>query len=161
MEEDQDIEVKGHDFFVLLLGYGHPEYALDLRKKARDALRKLGFEVYLMRDIKTEPEESLNAKFRRILDEYSPKLFLILASQELGATGVSYEVSILVERYGQDKACKLIRMCAGKRVNLKISFNPYITELDEIVIRKYDDNNFNDMINVMEDTIIDAINLHG
>jgi len=86
-----------------------------------------------------------------------PSLFLILVSQELGATGASYEVAPLVERYGQERTCKMIRICAGKKVKLGISFNRYITELDEIVIRKYDDNDFDDMIEVMENTIIDAM----
>jgi hypothetical protein len=156
-EEDQDIEVRKRDFVVLLLGYGYPEYALDLRIKAKEALRKRGFDVYIMREIETKPNESLNDKFRRILDEYCPQLFLILVSQEVGATGVSYEVSLLVERYGRNEACKMIRICAGKRVDLRRSFNQYITELDEIIIRKYEDNDFDDMVMVMENTIIDAI----
>jgi hypothetical protein len=157
IEEDQNIEVKRQDFVVLLLGYGYPQSALDLRLEAKNVLRTRGFEIYMMEEIETRPEETLNAKFRRILKEYSPSLFLILVSQELGATGASYEVALLVERYGQEKACKMIRICAGKRVKLGISFNRYITELDEIVVRKYDDNDFDDMIGVMENTIIDAM----
>lgn len=160
LDEDHSIEVKKKNFIVLLLGYGYPEYALDLRAKAKDVLRNRGFEVHIMRDIETLPDEKLNDKFRRILRDYSPKLFLILISQNLGASGVSYEVSLLVERYGQKEASKMIRMCVGKRVDMKVSLIQYVTELDEIVIKEYDDNDFNDMIRVMEDTIIDAINLN-
>jgi len=157
IEEDQSIKVEKQDFIVLLLGYGYPQSALDLRLEAKSALRTRGFEIYMMEEIETKPAETLNAKFRRILKEYSPRLFLILVSQELGATGASYEVSLLVERYGQTRACKMIRICAGKSVKLGISFNQYITELDEIVVRKYDDNDFDDMIEVMENTILDAM----
>jgi len=52
-----------------------------------------------LEEIETRPEETLNAKFRRILKEYSPSLFLILVSQELGATGASYEGALLINGF--------------------------------------------------------------
>lgn len=157
IEEDQNIDSRKQDFIVLLLGYGHPQSARKLRTDAKEALRNCDYEVYMMEEIETDPGETLNTKFRRILEEYAPRLFLILVSQELGATGASYEVSLLVERYGQETACKMIRICAGKSINLNISFNQYVTELDEIVVRRYEDGDFDEMIEIMENTIIDAM----
>jgi len=156
-EEDRSNEVKKRDFMVLLLGYGYPDSALELRKKVSEILRKHGFSVYIMREIKSKRNEKLNAKFRRILRDYDPKLFLVLINQELGATGASYEVSLLVERHGEKKASQMIRMCVGKKIDLGKSFNEYVTELDEVVIRRYKDGNLDDLVEVMENTIIDAM----
>lgn len=155
--EDQDIESKKPKFNILLLGYGYPDNALELREKACKALRARGYQIRIMREFKTKSKEKLNDKFRRILKEFSPKLFLILISQELGATGASYEVSLLVEKHGVKIASKMIRICVGEDLDLGISFNEYVTELDEVVVRKYKDDDFKNMLMVMENTIIDAM----
>jgi hypothetical protein len=157
--EDIILHQKKRDFRILLLGYGHPDSALELRRNASETLRTRGFNVFIMRDFPSKPNEKLNDKFRRIIGDrnYSPHLHLVLVNQQLGATAVAYEISLLVERFGKTKASEIIRVCAAEGIDLVKSLSTYITELDEIIVRTYQNGNFVDMIEVMENTIIDAM----
>ena len=91
------------------------------------------------------------------MTNYGPNFFLILVSQSLpAASGVTYEIATLVERHGIKKASSMIRMCVKKGVDMNRAYPAYVRELEEIVIREYDDN-FDDMLSVLENTIIDSM----
>jgi len=160
--EDQNIARWKLDYVVFLLGSGFPPEALELRKKAGNALKDRGYSILVMEELDGAPTEGdskelANEKFRRILEEYRPNLFLILVSQSLpAASGVTYEIATLVERYGIKKASGMIRMCAKKSVDMNQVYPAYVRELKEIIIREYDDA-FDDMLSVLENTIIDSM----
>ncbi len=104
-----------------------------------------------------DSNELANKKFRRILRNYRPNLFLILVSQSLpAASGVTYEIATLVERHGIKKASSMIRMCVKKGVDMNRAYPSYVRELEEIVIREYD-GDFDDILSVLENTIIDSM----
>ncbi len=163
--EDQNIALWKLDYVVFLLGSGFPPEALEFRKKAGKALKDRGYNILVMEELDGAPTEGdskelANEKFRRILEKYRPNLFLILVSQSLpAASGVTYEIATLVERYGIKKASGMIRMCAKKGVNMNQAYPAYVRELKEIVIREYDDA-FDDMLSVLENTIIDSMTQH-
>ena len=50
----------------------------------------------------------------------------------------------------------MIRMCAKKGVDMNQVYPAYVRELKEIVIREYDDD-FDDILSVLENTIIDSM----
>ena len=160
--EDQNIALWKLDYVVFLLGSGFPPEALEFRKKTGNALKDRGYSILVMEELDGAPiegdsKELANEKFRRILENYRPNLFLILVSQSLpAASGVTYEIATLVERYGIKKASGMIRMCAKKGVDMNRVYPTYVRELEEIVIRVYD-GDFDDMLSVLENTIIDSI----
>jgi len=160
--EDQNIALWKRNYVVFLLGSGFPPEALEFRKKAGKALKDRGYNVLVMEELDGAPterdsKELANEKFRRILKNYRPNLFLILVSQSLpAASGVTYEIATLVERHGIKKASSMIRMCAKKGVDMNQVYPAYVRELKEIVIREYDDD-FEDILSVLENTIIDSM----
>ncbi len=160
--EDQNIALWKLDYVVFLLGSGFPPEALEFRKKTGNALKDRGYSILVMEELDGAPiegdsKELANEKFRRILENYRPNLFLILVSQSLpAASGVTYEIATLVERYGIKKASGMIRMCAKKGVDMNRVYPTYVRELEEILIRVYD-GDFDDMLSVLENTIIDSI----
>jgi len=160
--EDQNIVLWKLDYVVFLLGSGFPPEALEFRKKAGKALKDRGFNILVMEELDGAPtegdsKEPANEKFRRILKNYRPNLFLILVSQSLpAASGVTYEIATLVERHGIKKASSMIRMCVKNGVDMNHAYPAYVRELEEIVIREYDDD-FDDMLSVLENTIIDSM----
>jgi len=160
--EDQNIVLWKLDYVVFLLGSGFPPEALEFRKKAGKALKDRGFNILVMEELDGAPTEGdskelANEKFRRILKNYRPNLFLILVSQSLpAASGVTYEIATLVERHGIKKASSMIRMCVKNGVDMNHAYPAYVRELEEIVIREYDDD-FDDMLSVLENTIIDSM----
>ncbi|MHA1587929.1 MAG: hypothetical protein ACTSV9_04030 [Candidatus Thorarchaeota archaeon] len=163
--EDQNIALWKLDYVVFLLGSGFPPKALEIRKKAGKALKDRGYNILVMEELDGAPTEGdskelANEKFRRILKNYRPDLFLILVSQNLpAASGVAYEIATLVERYGIKKASGMIRMCAKKGVDMNQVYPAYVRELKEIVIREYNDD-FDDMLSILENTIIDSMTQH-
>ncbi len=160
--EDQNIAFWKLDYVVFLLGSGFPPKALEIRKKAGKALKDRGYNIIVMEELDGAPTEGdskelANEKFRRILKNYRPDLFLILVSQRLpAASGVTYEIATLVERHGIKKASSMIRMCVKKGVDMNYVYPAYVRELKEIIIREYDDD-FDDMLSVLENTIIDSM----
>ena len=160
--EDQNIALWKPDYVVFLLGSGFPPEALEFRKKAGKTLKNRGYNILVMEELDGAPTEGdskelANEKFRRILENYRPNLFLILVSQSLpAASGVTYEIATLVERHGIKKASSMIRMCAKKGVDMNRVYPTYVRELKEIVIRVYD-GGFDDMLSALENTIIDSM----
>ena len=160
--EDQNIALWKIDYVVFLLGSGFPPEALEFRKKAGKALKDRGYNIIVMEELDGAPiegdsKELANEKFRRILKNYRPNLFLILVSQSLpAASGVTYEIATLVERHGIKKASSMIRMCVKRGVDMNQVYPAYVRELEEIVIREYNDD-FDDMLSVLENTIIDSM----
>jgi len=160
--EDQNIALWKLDYVIFLLGSGFPPEALELRKKAGKALKDRGYNILVMEELDGAPTEGdskelVNEKFRRILENYRPNLFLILVSQSLpAASGVTYEIATLVERYGIKKASGMIRMCIKNGVDMNQVYPAYVRELKEIIIREYDDA-FDNMLSVLENTIIDSM----
>jgi hypothetical protein len=160
--EDQNIAFWKVDYVVFLLGSGFPPEALEFRKKTGKALNDRGYNIIVKEELDGAPTEGdskelANEKFRRILKNHRPNLFLILVSQSLpAASGVTYEIATLVERYGIKKASSMIRMCVKKGVVMNHVYPTYVRELKEIVIREYD-GDFDDMLSVLENTIIDSM----
>ncbi len=138
--EDQNIALWKRDHVVFLLGSGFPPEALEFRKKAGKALKDRGYDILVMGELDGAPTEDdskelANEKFRRILKNYRPNLFLILVSQSLpAANGVTYEIATLIERHGIKKASSMIRMCAKKIKSDGDSDQSVINELISAVI---------------------------
>lgn len=88
--EDQNIALWKIDYVIFLLGSGFPPEALKFREKAGQALKDRGYNILVMEALDGAPTEGdskelANEKFRRLLENYRPNLFLILVSQSLPA----------------------------------------------------------------------------
>jgi hypothetical protein len=142
-------KIEGHkgEVKVFLLGPGYPREELELRKKVASALNREGYSVIVMEAIPEWKEVTVGEKFKALLDEHQPDLFVCIFSRRGYPHGVIFEIGFLCGHYGRDKIIDKLRFCVETGVNKRELLTIYVLEiLSEARTYDYDKHELKDVI---------------
>jgi hypothetical protein len=131
---------------VFLLGPGYPREELELRKQVASDLNREGYSVTVMEAI-PEWGVTVGEKFKAVLDEYHPDLFICIFSREGYPQGVIFEIGFLCGHFGRDKIIDKLRFCVETGVNKRELLTIYVLEIiSEARTYDYDKHELKDVI---------------
>lgn len=114
---------------VFLLGPGYPREDLELRKKVASELNREGYSVIVMEAMPEWRDVTVGEKFKAILNEHRPDLFICVFSRKGYPHGVIFEIGFLCGHYGRDKIADKLRFCVETGVNKRELLTIYILEI--------------------------------
>ena len=127
-ELERRIRARHGDVIVFLLGPGYPPANLNRRRRLRDRLKNSGINAIVMEDVRTQPGESLTDKFRRILRDLEPTLYLAIFTERGKPLGLTFELGLLTGILGFEELKSKLRYCVEMMVNEKLVMTQYVRE---------------------------------
>jgi hypothetical protein len=135
------------DVKVFLLGPGYPREELELRKRVASELNREGYSVIVMEAIPEWRDVTLGEKFKAVLDEQQPDLFICIFSRRGYPHGVIFEIGFLCGHYGRAKIIDKLRFCVETGVNKRELLSIYVLEvMSEARTYDYDKEELKDIV---------------
>jgi hypothetical protein len=114
---------------VFLLGPGYPLSQRKCRTRIASKLKKRNLNVIVMEELPQWKSVTIQDKFKDILDELHPDLFVAMFTKEGIAYGVTFEVGYLCGYYGRDVVREKLRICVESGVDERKLLTVYIREI--------------------------------
>lgn len=113
---------------IFLLGPGFPERELEKRVQIANELQGRGLNVVVMERL-PRWKTTIGDKFKGILGEFRPDLFVVLLTKRGVTHGVTFEIGYLCGHYGSNIAKEKLCFCFEIGTDEKKILTRYIREL--------------------------------
>lgn len=144
---EEKIDRHKRELKAFLLGPGYPREELELRKLVASELNREGYSIIVMEAIPEWKEVTVGEKFKAILDEHQPDLYICIFPKKGYPHGVIFEIGFLCGHYGRDKIIDKLRFCVETGVNKRELLTIYVLEiLSEARTYDYDKHELKDVI---------------